>query len=84
METVMSDKRTGQEPIPANLSSYINELQIGTLKRIEEFGWHLWFIRRPLFQDVKVVVANKLKDSTAVLEEDGTMNKSHGLTIRHQ
>lgn len=83
METVMSDKRTGQEPIPANISSYMNDLQVGTLKRIEEFGWHLLFIRRPLFQDVKVVVSNKHNSQTAVLEEDGTMNKGHDLTIRH-
>ena len=82
METVMNDKRTGQEPIPADLKAYLNDLQVGTLKRIEEFGWHLWFIRRPLFQDVKVVVADKHNAKTAVLEEDGTMNKGHDLSIR--
>ena len=80
---VANDKRTGQEPVPGNLGPFLNDMQMGTLKRIEEFGWHLWFIRRPLFQDVVAVVANTSESTTAVLETDGTMNKKHDLIIRH-
>ena len=80
---VANDKRTGQEPVPANLGECLNDLQMGPLHRIEEFGWRLWFIRRPLFQDVIAVVANSAESDTAVIETDGTINKNHGLAVRH-
>ena len=79
---VLEDKRLGQEPIPGNLDQFLNQLQVATLHKIEEFGWHLWFIRRPLFQTPVPVVASAGYGITAVLEEDGTMNKHHGLHIR--
>ena len=79
---VIEDKRTGMEPIPGDLDNFLNQLQMATLHKIEEFGWHLMFIRRPLFQAVVPVVANRENSDTAVLEEDGTMNKKHGLFIR--
>jgi hypothetical protein len=79
---VVNDKRTGAEPIPANLDRFLNRLQLATLRKIEDFGWHLWFVRRPLFQDVVAVVADSAFTATAILEEDGVMNKRHNLYIR--
>ena len=82
MDVVIEDKRTGQSPVPANLDQYLNQMQLAMLKKMEDFGWHLWFVRRPLFQATVAVVANPANTDTAVLEEDGTMNKNHGLIIR--
>ncbi len=42
--------------------------------RIENFGWQLKFIRRPLFQAPLVVVENAVGRSIGVLEEDGEIN----------
>lgn len=78
----MDEKRNREEPIPSNIGEYLNQLQIATLHKIEQFGWQLWFIRRPLFQDVIAVVADTNHSSTAVLELDGSMNKNHGMVFR--
>lgn len=78
----MEDKRHNQEPIPSNLDQFLNQLQIMTLHKIEQFGWHLWFVRRPLFQDVLAVVTDNAHSATAILEADGSMNKNHGMVFR--
>ena len=78
----MEDKRCKQEPIPGNIDQFLNQLQLMTLHKIEEFGWHLWFVRRPLFQEAMTVVADVSRSSTAILEADGTINKNHGLQFR--
>lgn len=78
----MEDKRHKQDPVPSNLDQFLNQLQMATLHKMEEFGWHLWFVRRPLFQEVLAVVSNVAHSSTAVLEMDGTLNKNHGMVFR--
>jgi hypothetical protein len=77
-----NDKRHKQEPVPSNLDQFLNQLQIATLHKIEEFGWHLWFVRRPLFQEAMAVVSDVSHASAAILEADGTINKNHGLAFR--
>lgn len=82
LKEVLEDKRTGQEPVPADLDRFLNQLQITTLRKIEDFGWRLWFVRRPLFQPVVAVVSNPERSNTAIPEDDGSMNKQHGLMLR--
>jgi len=45
----MEEKRHKQDPVPSNLDQFLNQMQMMTLNKIENFGWHLWFVRRPLF-----------------------------------
>ncbi|NNJ91241.1 MAG: hypothetical protein HKP55_06175, partial [Gammaproteobacteria bacterium] len=52
----MDDKRQNEDPIPSNLDQFLNQVQMLTLHKVEEFGWHLWFVRRPLFQEAMAVV----------------------------
>lgn len=80
---VAEDKRTGQSPVPEDLDQFLTQMQMMTLKRIEQFGWRLLFVRRPLFQETVAVIADQEKTFTAILEGDGTMNKHHDLVIRH-
>jgi len=79
---VLTEKRTGRLPVPEDLDEYLNDMQLGTLHKIEEFGWHLWFIRRPMFQSVLPVLVDAENHATAILEEDGRITKDHNLVTR--
>lgn len=76
--------RNTLEPIPDDLETLLTPAQMTTLQKVESFGWKLFFVRRPLFQNVVAVI--KCPDgencTTAILEEDGTLNKNHDLVIR--
>lgn len=77
-----SDKRNLELSVPENLDDYLNDAQLLTLQRVEQFGWHLAFIRRPLFQDIVPIVVSDDGKRHGVLEEDGTLNMQHDLVIR--
>lgn len=77
-------QRESVPAIPENFHQVLNAFQLQTLKKVEEFGGQLWFIRRPLFQDVIPVVkcAISSEATAAIIEHDGTLNRNHGLNIR--
>ncbi|MGB2255752.1 MAG: hypothetical protein ACPH56_12035 [Spongiibacter marinus] len=79
-----AERRQTQAPIPDNVEELLSELQLLTIRRVEDFGGSLWFVRRPLFQDVVPVVNCSPNNSAdaAVVELDGSLNTSHGLLIR--
>jgi hypothetical protein len=76
------EQRVGKLPVPGNLEETLNEAQIFTLRRMENYGWELKFIRRPLFQDVLPVMFHSDSSKTGVLEEDGTLNMQRDLNVR--
>jgi len=77
-----NDRRCGVEPIPAHLDEVLNEIQLLELHQVEEFGWSLQFIRRPLFQEVIPVVYSPDTKSYAVLEKDGKINRDPDIEFR--
>ena len=77
------DRRGNKPAVPPNLASVLNQLQTLALQKIENFGWQLAFIRRPLFESPIAVVVSPDRMRYAVLEEDGAVNMDHGLVIRH-
>jgi hypothetical protein len=77
-----NDKRTGQQAIPDNLDDWLTEEQTQILNQIESFGWHIKFIRRPVFQDPIVVVVSDDKQKIGILEKDGRINMEPDITIR--
>jgi len=77
-----SDKRNVEVSVPDNLDEYLNDAQRRSLVRVEEFGWRLAFIRRPVFQDIVPVVVSDDGKRHGVLEEDGSINTQHELVIR--
>jgi hypothetical protein len=81
MEAI-KDKRYTEVPVPDNLDDYLNADQLHSLRRVEDFGWHLKFIRRPLFQDIVAVVVSADGAKQGVLEADGNINMEHELMIR--
>ena len=76
------EKRKGDKPVPDNVRSYSNDAQLTELHRIEGFGWQLKFIRRPLFMEQYVVVANPEGNTLAVLEEDGGLKLDPEIELR--
>ena len=79
---MIEEKRIGDTPIPVNMKNYLNDAQLAELRSIEKFGWSLKYIRRPLFQELVVVVANPDGRSIGVLEDDGRLNLESDLETR--
>lgn len=83
LQSLVDDRRGNQKAIPIDLARYLNQLQLVALHSLENFGWHLWFVRRPLFMQPIVVVTNKDASELAVLEEDGSVNMRPSLQLRN-
>jgi hypothetical protein len=79
---VIKDKRKGEKPIPNDIHNYLNEAQDAVLNKIQEFGWSLQFIRRPLFREPIVIAANAKGDAFGVLEVDGHFNTEPDILLR--
>lgn len=79
----MDERRNGTPPIPDNIGSWLNDIQMRELHALEGFGWELVFIRRPLFQDPIIVMAGPNDGQYGVLELDGSFIQHPAwLTIR--
>jgi len=76
------ERREGQVAIPDDIKSRLNELQHQTLARLEGFGWSVAFVRRPLFQDQVVVLFDPAGRQHAILNDDGSIDKTMDLQIR--
>ena len=76
------DKRKGEKPVPDDIKNYLNAAQSGELNKIEGFGWKLVFVRRPLFQELVVVVTDACGSSIGVLEDDGRLNLDPDIQLR--
>lgn len=72
--TPKEELRGTRSALPADVFYYLNEVQQIALHSLENFGWQLAFIRRPLFMPPMVVVRNGEKTKFAVLEDDGSVN----------
>jgi len=83
LKDVLDDKRGAQKAVPIDLGRYLNESQLLALHGLESFGWHLSFVRRPLFMAPTVVVSNPESSQYAVLEEDGSVNLKPSIELRH-
>jgi len=68
------DKRSREMPVPEDVNEYLTDAQSVELNKIENFGWSLKYIRRPLFQDPVVAVMSPDGSSVGILEEDGLLN----------
>jgi hypothetical protein len=77
-----NEKRKGAKPIPDHLDDHLNEVQLLALRRMESFGWHIRFVRRPLFQQVVVVITDAKGEKIGVLDEDGRVNLEPDIEVR--
>lgn len=79
---MLEDKRGGEQAIPENSRDLLTDGQLQSLKRMENFGWSLKFIRRPRCQPPIVVIENPVGTSIAVLAEDGRLDIRPQITLR--
>ena len=83
MQTPKEELRGSRASLPSDVIYYLNEVQRIALQSLENFGWQLAFIRRPLFVPPMIVVKNCEQSKFAVLEEDGSVNLSPSAKWRH-
>ena len=83
LQHIVDNRRGVQKAVPIDLGRYLNESQLLALHSLESFGWRLWFVRRPLFMQPIVIVANSESTQHALLEEDGSVNLKPPLQLRH-
>lgn len=68
----VSDRRGRETARPGDLNRLLSFEQNVTLTSKEQFGWTVAFVRRPLFQQVEIIVANPDKTEYLKLQEDGS------------
>lgn len=66
----------------AKLKADLMPAQLATLQTMEQFGWQLRFVRRPLFQAPIPILFSKDGSRFVVLEADGTIDENPGFKIR--
>ena len=52
------------------------------LQQLQNFGWHIQFVRRPLFEQPIIVLASGDGKQVGVLEPDGRLNLHGNITLR--
>lgn len=80
--TTVKDRRASAMETAARLRALLNEDQLMTLTELEQFGWTLKFVRRPMFQPSIPIVFDADRKRYAVLEADGTLNEKPDFDIR--
>lgn len=68
----ISDRRGRETARPGDLNRLLSFEQNVTLTSKEQFGWTVAFVRRPLFQQVEIIIANPDKTEYLQLQEDGS------------
>ena len=76
-----SDRRGRQPAIPQKLNAYLTFDQEMGLRTAERFGWDLFFIRRPAFQQSLVVLKGPM-GQLAALNEVGELDSSNQIVLR--
>ena len=76
------ERRSEENLVHESLHEVLNETQLLTLSTVEEFGWVLAFIRRPLFQDIVPVLLHPDNNILGTLEVDGEVNTQSEIKFR--
>lgn len=77
------ERRKGSPRIPENIRSILSLKQRLAIRELQTFGWVIDFVRRPLFQDPKVIMRDPKSGKLAMVLGDGTVDyNSPELTTR--
>ena len=68
------ERRKGLPPIPEDIRSILSREQKNALKELETFGWVIDYVRRPLFQQPRVIIRNPANGKRSIIEADGTVD----------
>ena len=67
-----SERRGRDSARPGDLTQLLSFEQNVTLTSKEQFGWTIAFVRRPLFQQIEVVITNPDKTDYLTIQDDGS------------
>ena len=77
------ERRGRTPPIPPGFEAMLNQDQKNALRNVENFGWQMAFVRRPLFDDPIFVVTSPDHQRYAILESSGEVNMEPEIVVRH-
>lgn len=70
--TPTTDRRGSVMPHPHQLEKSLTDEQSITLSSLQQFGWSVAFVRRPLFQAEELIIVSPNKSTFMRLDTDGT------------
>jgi len=76
------DRRKTDHPDAVALRAGLTPAQTSAIATLEQFGWTLRFVRRPLFRDPVPVLFEKNGSRWIVVDGDGTLDESQSFEIR--
>ncbi len=82
MSKTTRERRRGAPLDPDALREGLLPAQLKALATLEQFGWTLKFVRRPMFLEPVPVAFNRDGDRWVVIEPDGSLNENPGFKIR--
>jgi len=77
------ERRRGGPAVPKDLDTLLSVEQRMGLRQVENFGWHLAFVRHPPFETPLAVVEKSDSRTYAVINEMGELELNPDLKIRH-
>jgi hypothetical protein len=80
--TTHHEKENKQAAVPEHPARFLDTLQLSSIRNLETFGWQLFFVRRSNPDETLTLMDLSSSGETAVIEKDGTVNRTHGAVIR--
>ncbi|MCG6966571.1 MAG: hypothetical protein LJE59_08670 [Chromatiaceae bacterium] len=77
-----TERRGNKPPIPPNITFLLTQEQKLALRKVEDFGWQLAFVRHGLFEQPVAVVVSPDRQRLALLETDGQLNMNPAIALR--
>ncbi|MGO3126977.1 MAG: hypothetical protein ACTIJY_02775 [Luteimonas sp.] len=76
------DRRKPDHPDAATLRAGLTPAQTRAIATLEQLGWTLRFVRRPLFRDPVPVLLEKSGSRWIAVDGDGRLDENPGFEIR--
>ena len=76
------ERRRSGDLDPQALREGLTAAQAKALQTLEQFGWTLKFVRRPMFMDPVPVAFDRNGEKWVVIEADGSLNENPGFKLR--
>lgn len=78
------ERRKNIPPIPERdrLTKMLTAEQVVALRRLENYGWQLKYVRRPLFQDPVPILFNAVDKRYTLLDPEGNQLPLEGAELR--
>ena len=77
-----NDRRKPDHPDAVALRAGLTPAQVSAITTLEQFGWTLRFVRRPLFRDPVPVLFDKTGSRWLVVDGDGGLDENPGFELR--